>query len=254
MPLLIDTHPTLSTLSDDLDFSGQWAAWAEADPRIGSIGSLEDARHLRGAQAREAVAALVERACRRGGDDDTAALAVLALLDAGATSLYRDVADLCEPDDVMTTLFERIKAATPVQGSSAAHFLLKRTKEELIREHRRGRGDNTGTTYLVPVEDLTEITVEDPDSPLEDLVDLLDWARSTGALRDDDVDLLLELVTTAQAPVAEGSCEATRYGYGAVQRQVAASRGLSQRQIVRRRSEAVSRLRAASGEYVAQTC
>ena len=60
MPLLIDTHPTLSTLSDDLDFSGQWAAWAEADPRIGSIGSLEDARHLRGAQAREAVAALVE--------------------------------------------------------------------------------------------------------------------------------------------------------------------------------------------------
>ena len=208
MSMLLDRHPALAALSDELDRSGKWQLWSEADHRLSGLLSFGAARDVfparagsgdqEASRARFIVAALVERGSARGGDDDDAALAVVVLLDAGVEALAHQLRDLCDVDDVVDTLWERVKAATPDQGPCAAAFLLRRTREELVRLHARGR--TVGGTEVVPVAQWDQVLVDgergahQPDEATGLVGDLLQWARDVGLVRDDDLDLVLELL------------------------------------------------------------
>jgi hypothetical protein len=269
MSVLLDRHPALAAFSDELDRSGTWQLWSEADPRLAGLPSFGAAREVYPARARSGscdasrarfvVAALVERGSARGGDDDEAAMAVVVLLDAGVDALAHQLRDLCDVDDVVDTLWERVKAATPDQGPCAAAFLLKRTREELVRLH--GRGRTVGGMDIVPVSQWDQVLVAGDHLPHQHeqeeatgmLGEFIRWACDEGLVRVEDVALVLELIVTEHSASAalDPAAASARRQYGAAQRDVAQRRGITQRTLRRRRNHVVDRLRQARADYLA---
>lgn len=253
-----------SSLIDRLERSGQWAQWAQVEPRLGGFASLEEVRaawRVRDQRCYQVVAGLTALGSRRGADDDDAALAVVVLLEGGVNRVALTLADVCEIDDVGATVWEEVKAAEPQLGAHAARYLLKRARQRLIRPsagmvsrldttslearaqtnngltlglHSDGSGREDRDRDLV----LAVAPVEDP---VEDLVDLLTWATGAGVIGAEDVGLLVELM----------AAENSGMGREEAQRVVGERRGVGMRTIRRRTTKVTELLADAAPKYLA---
>ena len=85
------------------------------------------------------------------------------------------------------------------------------------------------------------IAVPDVEDPVEDLVDLLTWAREIGVIATEEIDLLVELL----------AAENEGMGREEAQRVVGERHGVAMRTIRRRRDRTAARLRDAAPRYLA---
>ena len=251
-------------LDREFDRSGKWAEWAKADDRLHGVSSLQTAVELSresiDSRSRGIVAALTNRGSRRGDDDDDAALAVVVMLTPGITNLETRLRDLCEVDDIRTTLWEEVKLSEPQLNRLAASYLLRRTHRRLIRpaagmlrrhwdvsleewtEWAEGPEAPEWTEHDQEPRNPLELALEhlEPEPAAERVVaDVFEWARTTGALRSHEIDLLDELLAVVN----------TGAGQQLAQRLVGARRGVTERTIRRRRNAALARLRDAVPAY-----
>jgi hypothetical protein len=249
-----------------------WEQWQQVEPRLAGFASFDEARSAwrrRDDDCYPVVAALTVLGSRRGGDDDDAALAVLVLLAEGVNRVAGQLSDLCEVGDVHATVWEEIKRAEPQLGNRAARYLLDRARQRLCRqadaqqESKRPEG-RVRTTSLeawisrnkVPaggaeVEgyDPIDIALAMPvvEDPVEDLSDLLCWARNVGVIAVDEIDLLIELMATEHEVLARGETKRAREE---AQRIVGERHGVTMRQIRRRRDRTAARLAEAAPRYL----
>jgi hypothetical protein len=86
-------------------------------------------------------------------------------------------------------------------------------------------------------------TSHDPDEAGPALADLLCWARGTGVLAQTEVDLVVELIAAGR------QTDRREDAY----RAVGDRHGVAMRTVRRRRDAVVHRLRAALGDYLAET-
>lgn len=255
MTVLTSTQHYLDTLSDTLLATGKWRRWCAADARLTGPDLDSVARGWRAgdrsASCYLAVAALTELGSRRGADDDDAALAVAVLLADGRAHLAHQLRDLCEPDEVLTAVWEEVKRAKPEQGPRAARYLMCRAKDQLLtgaRCQRRARAEvrldeRTGAANL----ETTSAAEPEPDAR-EDLVDLLSWAVGNRVVDRSDVDLILELVTVGSHP---GSSSCRPRNRQETLQLVGHRHGVVPRTVARRQDAVVRRLRAALPAYLA---
>jgi len=239
-----------------LEGSGKWAEWQAVEPRLAGFTSLEEAREgwrRRDERCYQVVAGLTAVGSRRGRDDDDAALAVVVLLEEGVNRVAMSLSDVCELLDVNATVWEEVKAAEPNVGTHAARYLLQRARQRLTRpaagmvarvratsldqrlgwDSPAGFGEDQHRDLLLAVPE-----VEDP---VEDLADVLAWAREVGVIASEEIDLLVELL----------AAENDGMGREEAQRAVAERHGVAMRTIRRRRDRAAARLRAAAPQYLA---
>lgn len=279
MTALTAAHPVLDTLSDTLLASGTWQHWRELDTRLASQPSLREALESwrrgrgRGESAYLTVAALAALGSSRGGNDNDAALAVVFLLQDGIARLANDLRDQCQPDDVMAAVWEEVKRAAPNLGHRAPRFLLQRAKARLLASApgavdrcvtvsldalgeagvrasalTGGRGGVPGPAPAPPTGSWTVQGWSPTEDPAAEeagsaLADLLCWARGTGVLGEDEVDLVVELIAAGR----ETDRREDAY------RTVGDRHGVAMRTVRRRRDAVVHRLRAALGDYLAET-
>jgi hypothetical protein len=182
-------------------------------------------------------------------------MAVVVLLGPGIARLAATLRDVCEVDDVRTTVWEEVKLAEPQLGNLAARYLLQRAQQRLTRpaagmvcrietvslDQRLGwssedrdssRGDRSA-----------DLAVPEAEDPVGDLADLLTWAREMGVIEAGEVDLIVELMAAAHAGL----------GTEDAQRLISARAGVAMRTIRRRRDATLARLRAAAPQYLAAT-
>jgi len=244
--------------------SGKWAQWLEIEPRLSGFSSLEEAREgwrRRDARCYEVVAGLTVLGSRRGSDDDDAALAVAVLLEDGVNRVAMALTDVCEIDDVNATVWEEVKGAEPQLGCHAARYLRQRSRQRLSRPaagmvsrvaatsleariqtnnalsagvHTDGAGRQDQDRDLV-------MAVPEVEDPVEDLADLLTWAREVGVIASEEIDLLVELLAAENDGMAREDA----------QRVVGERRGVAMRTIRRRRDRTAARLRDAAPKYLA---
>ncbi|MCL8026904.1 hypothetical protein [Nocardioides bruguierae] len=134
-----------------------WHQWRMADERLACFGGLHGvvmAWHSTDVPVRPAIAGLTAIGCQRGGDQQPAALAVLTLLAGGICRTAHDLAEVCQPEDVVSAMWQEIRAAAPQIGDRAARHLVMRTRRESIRQVR------TATTRTGNIRDRST----DPDS------------------------------------------------------------------------------------------
>ena len=247
-----------------LERSGKWAQWQEAEPRLAGFASLEEAWEgwrRRDERCYQVVAGLTALGSRRGGDDDDAALAVAVLLEEGVNRVAMTLADVCEIDDVNATVWEEVKAAEPQVDCHAATYLLRRARQRLSRpaagmvsriettsleartevhnslvlgSHTDGAGRSAQDCDLI-------LAVPDIEDPVEDLADLLIWAREVGVIDTEQIDLLVELLAAENDGLAREEA----------QRVVGERHGVAMRTIRRRRDRTAARLRDAAPKYLA---
>jgi hypothetical protein len=244
--------------------SGKWSEWLAVEPRLAGFASLEEAAEgwrRRDERCYQVVAGLAALGSRRGGDDDDAALAVVVLLGDGVRRVATTLSDVCEVDDVSATIWEEVKAAEPQLGSHAARYLLQRARQRLSRpaagmvsrvdtisleqqttsvatEADRSHIDGTGRLLDDRSVLLAAAEVEDP---VEDLSDLLIWAREVGVIAIEEIDLLVELLAAETDGMAREEA----------QRVVGERHGVAMRTIRRRRDRTTARLRDAAPKYLA---
>lgn len=255
-------HSALATaVISSLERSGKWGKWRNIDPRLIGFADLEEAREgwrRRDERCYQVVAGLTALGSRRGGDDDDAALAVVVLLEDGVNRVAMTLADVCEIDDVNATVWEEVKAAEPQLGCHAARYLLQRTRQRLSRP----AAGMVARVQAVSLEARTEthnawrvgstsngadqdrdllLAVPEVEDPVEDLADLLIWAREVGVIATDEVDLLIELLSAENEGIAREEA----------QRIVGERHGVAMRTIRRRRDRTAARLRDAAPKYLA---
>lgn len=254
-------HSTRSDLREDpglqvlrsgyrqLAHSDRWAEWTEQDDRLAWCADLAEAVAAwsrRDERSHQIVTALTALACRRGGDDDDAGVALLVLLEDGLIRVALDLRDLCSPSDVISAAWEVIKAAEPQPGRRAASFLIKRTQQRLVRQAKPRR-----SVEATPMSERFDQVFDLPDrelfadleDPVSDVVDLLQWARGVGVVDEGEVALLVELMA------ASGQGE-TR---GEALSKAGELRGVTPRTINRFELAAHDKLRAAVSNYAAAT-
>lgn len=235
-----------------LERSGKWREWQRVEPRLVGFDSLEEARDgwgRRDERCYQVVAGLTALGSRRGGDDDDAALAVTVLLEDGVRRVAATLADVCESDDVTATVWGEVKRAEPEVGGHAATYLLRRARQRLSRpaagmvsrldtvslEARTETGDS-----LLCDTRTSALTVASVECPVEDLVDLLTWAREVGVLESTEIDLLVELLAAENDGLAREEA----------QRVVGQRHGVAMRTVRRRRDRTTARLRDAAPQYL----
>lgn len=246
-----------------LERSGKWAKWQQVEPRLAGFASLEEAREgwrRRDERCYQVVAGLTALGSRRGGDDDDAALAVAVLLEEGVNRVAMTLTDVCEIDDVNATVWEEVKGAEPQVDCHAATYLLRRTRQRLSRP-AAGMVSRVATTSLDARTETTNSLVlgshtdgagrsdqdrdlilagPDVEDPVEDLADLLTWAREVGVIDTEEIDLLIELLAAESDGMAREEA----------QRVVGERRGVAMRTIRRRRDRTAARLRDAAPKYL----
>ena len=244
--------------------SGKWADWQEVEPRLAGFADLEEAREgwrRRDERCYQVVAGLTALGSRRGDDDDDAALAVAVLLEDGVNRVAMTLTDVCEIDDVNATVWEEVKGAEPQLGGHAARYLLQRARQRLSRPaagmvsrvdtaslDARTESNNSlvlgsctdGAGRADQDRDLL-IAVPDVEDPVEDLADLLTWAREVGVIATEEIDLLVELLSAENEGMAREEA----------QRVVGERHGVAMRTIRRRRDRTAARLRDAAPKYLA---
>jgi hypothetical protein len=85
------------------------------------------------------------------------------------------------------------------------------------------------------------IAVPDVEDPVEDLAELLAWARAVGVIASEEIDLLVELLAAENQGMAREEA----------QRVVGERHGVAMRTIRRRRDRTAARLRDAAPKYLA---
>lgn len=253
-----------TSVISSLERSGKWAKWQQVEPRLAGFASLEEAREgwrRRDERCYQVVAGLTALGSRRGGDDDDAALAVAVLLEEGVNRVAMTLADVCEIDDVNATVWEEVKGAEPQVDCHAATYLLRRARQRLSRP-AAGMVSRVATTSLdartetnnsLLLGSLTDgagrsdqdrdliLAGPDVEDPVEDLADLLTWAREVGVIDTEEIDLLIELLAAENDGLAREEA----------QRVVGERRGVAMRTIRRRRDRTAARLRDAAPKYLA---
>ena len=244
---------------------GSGREWQQVEPRLAGFASLEEAREgwrRRDERCYQVVAGLTALGSRRGGDDDDAALAVAVLLEDGVNRVAMTLNDVCEIDDVNATVWEEVKAAEPQLGCHAAalpaaagpaaseppgrrHGLPDRARPHWRRGSRR--------TTPPPLSVLSDgvgredrdrdllIAVPEVEDPVEDLADLLTWAREVGVI-------CARGCRPARRAPRRGE---RRHGREEAQRVVGERHGVAMRTIRRRRDRTAARLRDAAPTYLA---
>lgn len=254
-----------TTVIDCLERSGKWAEWQDEEPRLSGFADLQEALEAwrrRDERCYRVVAGLTALGSSRGGDDDDAALAVAVLLEDGVNRVAVTLGDVCEVDDVNTTVWQEVKAAEPQLGSHAARYLLQRARQRLSRPAAgmvarieaaslEARTENTGSHSPGrrsigaggPGEQDRDMAIATPEveDPVEDLVDLLTWAREVGVIAHEEVVLLVELMAAENEGMAREEA----------QRVVGERHGVAMRTVRRRRDRTAARLREAAPQYLA---
>lgn len=259
MSSLVHRHPQLGALSDDLSRSGKWQQWCDSDARLAGLESLQVASGLHRRdrhRARFAVAALVELGCRRGGDDDEAALAVVVMLADALEASARRPGWGFEFDEYVSAMWEAVKQAGPSQGPAAAGFLVKETCRLVVPPHARPRSRHGGKSRPMPQLVLTDQVPEHQimpaaghsvDDDLAELLDLLVWGRTVGVLTDADVEIVREFVAYTRHPE---HLEGEREHWAAA---VAKRHGLARKSVDARRRVVIRRLQENMPAYLAAT-
>ncbi|KQY49602.1 hypothetical protein [Nocardioides sp. Root140] len=253
-----------TSVISSLERSGKWAKWQQVEPRLAGFASIEEAREgwrRRDERCYQVVAGLTALGSRRGGDDDDAALAVAVLLEEGVNRVAMTLTDVCEIDDVNATVWEEVKGAEPQVDCHAATYLLRRARQRLSRP-AAGMVSRVATTSLDARTETNNSLVlgshtdgagrsdqdrdlilagPDVEDPVEDLVDLLTWAREVGVIDTEEIDLLIELLAAENDGMAREEA----------QRVVGERRGVAMRTIRRRRDRTAARLRDAAPKYLA---
>lgn len=238
----------VGSVIDHVCRSGKWELWQNAEPRLSGFAGLEDAllawRHDRDERCYQVVAGLAALGSSRGGNDDDAALAVVAMLEDGITQMATSLlSDVCEADDVRIAVWEVVKACEPQIGNRAADHLLRRARQRLTSP----AAGLVSRVHTIPVGGFAVHLRTSPtlaaemEDPVADLVDVLTWARGTGVIVTDEVDLLVELL----------AAEHEGLGREEAQRLAGERRGVALRTIRRRRDATEARLREAVPAYLA---
>lgn len=251
-------HSALATsVISTLEGSGKWVDWQAVEPRLAGFASLEEVREgwrCRDERCYQVVAGLTALGSRRGGDDDDAALAVAVLLEEGVNRVAMTLSDVCELVDVNATVWEEVKAAEPNLGTHAARYLLQRARQRLTRpaagmvarvqamslDQRLG-WDTSAAGFSEDQDRDLLLAVSEVEDPVEDLADLLTWAREIGVISSEEIDLLVELLAAENDGMAREEA----------QRAVGERHGVAMRTIRRRRDRAAARLRDAAPWYLA---
>lgn len=237
--------------------SGKWVDWQAVEPRLAGFASLEEVCEgwrRRDERCYQVVAGLTALGSRRGGDDDDAALAVAVLLEEGVNRVAMTLSDVCELVDVNATVWEEVKAAEPSLGTHAARYLLQRARQRLTRPAAgmvarvhatsldQRLGWNTSDAAFGDEQDRDLLlAVPEVEDPVEDLADLLTWAREIGVIASAEIDLLVELLAAENDGMAREEA----------QRAVGERHGVAMRTIRRRRDRTTARLRDAAHQYLA---
>ncbi|MBC9735546.1 hypothetical protein [Nocardioides marmotae] len=228
-----------------------WRCWQAMDQRLASFPDLSAVLQAweghAGVPVRQALGALTGLGSVRGSDDQLAAMAALVLMGGGVRSTARDLADVCEPEDVVVAMWLEIRRAEPSPGPSVGRHLVRRTRQRLLREHRPERERALRLVRLDAADSasLEQCEADDsgPETSAAEFVDLLAWAEQQGLLASEAVGLLIELVAEqrAGATATEAVCR------------VGVRRGLAERTVRRRRQLAIEVLRRAVPDYLAAT-
>jgi hypothetical protein len=241
-----------TSVISSLERSGKWAKWQRVEPRLAGFASLEEAREgwrRRDERCYQVVAGLTALGSRRGGDDDDAALAVAVLLEEGVNRVAMTLTDVCEIDDVNATVWEEVKGAEPQVDCYAATYLLRRARQRLSRP-AAGMVSRVDTTSLEARTEGTGRSDQDRDlilagpdveDPVEDLADLLTWAREVGVIATEEIALLIELLAAENDGMAREEAQGV----------VGVRRGVALRTIRRPRDRTAARLRNAAPKYLA---
>jgi hypothetical protein len=261
VPSAPTTYPPVlarDPFSAQLTRSGKWTGWARRNPDVAWPATLDDAvrawRREKNERSYQLLARLTWLGSRRGGNDNDAALAVLALLDPGIRGLAAKLNDLCGVDDVRAAVWEEVRNAEPQLGRLVARYLLKRAKQRLLRPAAGLAPRDDGTVSLDALlgergnlsANLIDATagsqVTAGEEPRRELGDLLAWAEAARVLTRQDAALLAEFVDLNHL-LPDDQARA----------HLGSRHGLAPSTIRRRRAAAVKRLRHAVPDYLAAT-
>lgn len=242
-------------LTHRLDATGALSRWSRAQPALCGLDRVDELAALlelgSGTDPDRADAflgALVRTACRDGGDDPDAVLLVLHLLADGLRPLAKRLADLSE--DILALLVGEltVQIRTFPQRRTRAYAanLLRDTQLACWRELRphRTRTYQAGTDILIDPLDQPGMrywfdrSIAGPGCDARsELADVIAWAEVRGIASRRDLALLVDL-------------EYER-GYGtAARHRVAASFGINERTLRRRRDRTLAALRLAAEDYL----
>jgi hypothetical protein len=239
-------------LTHRLDAADALSRWSRTEPALRGVRDIDELAALlapgSGADADALLGALVRTACRDGGDDPDAVLLVLHLLADGLRLLAKRLADLSE--DILVLLVGELTVQIrtfPLRRTRAyAANLLRDTQQACWRELRphRTRTYKAGTD--IPIDPLDhpgmqywfDRSIAGPGcDESSELADVMAWAEARGIASGRDLALLVEL-------------EYQR-GYGtAARHRVAASFGVNERTLRRRRDRTLAALRLAAENYL----
>lgn len=242
---------------DDLDapnmqeVRAEWPRWRDAEPALNVVDDIAALpRWMKQATPAERDAVLAALG-RVGRGDRRAYVALAWLLVPGASLVARRLRRLTDViDDVVAgQVWIQICDHDPAEDAYVATTILRRVERESMAELGMGelakRRDPTwARSVLVERYDET-ITADEPDDagqPREQLVDLLRRALDSGALTDQDRDLLLDLAIAANladAPLRRGRAGLTT---PSVAQLVSEDRALAARTIRRHAANALDRL------------
>ncbi len=243
---------------DQAKYPNRWSAKAGLTG-LTSISQLKDwtARGQPQQAADEVLGALVRMAALAGDGDPEATVVLLHLLRPGAYRIAEKLQHLV-PDAFALVLGElaiQIRRF-PIDRRTHAYAanLLMDTQMVVWRELRPYRTDlahRRAELLVDPIDDargadgnhagpgLLDAAGRGPEHDDVDLVDMLLWARRTGAVEAEDLAVLVELEYARETP-----------GVSA-QQHVAAAHGWTVRTVQRRRDRALAALRACSTNYLA---
>ncbi len=249
-----------SELVRRLDAAGYANRWS-TDPRLTTLTSVEQlktwTRPGNPQRSDEVLGALVGQAAAAGGDDAEAVLVVLHLLLAGAERIARKMRHLNQ-DALALVLGElaiQIRRFPLARRTHAfAANLLMDSQNAVwrgeLKPYRTDLSHRRAELLVDPIDDArggdaqfgTPGLLEAPAAATDDfdLVDMLLWARRTGAVDATDLAVLIELEYARDTP-----------GVTSPQQHVADLHGCSIKSIQRYRDRALSALRECSHAYLA---
>jgi hypothetical protein len=242
-------------LVERLDRAGCPQRWS-AHPDLRELTCVQQLREWTEAGDRRRCDAVMGALVRLAAADEDAVVVLLHLLCPGAKRLAGRLGHL-SPDPLSLVLGElaiRIRCF-PVERRTRAYAanLLMDTQMVVWRELRPYRTDlrhRPADILVDPLDDARAAAAENgqpglldgirfgPEADELDLLDLLLWARRTGAVDAEDLAVLVELEYAREIPGASP------------QRRVAEAHGWTVRTVQRRRDRALAGLRACSADYL----
>jgi hypothetical protein len=248
-PTLFARHPYLREHPDCVANNGAWERWHRLLPELEEfpdlVALMKAWASRRTFRCHIAIAALANHGSRRGVGDDDAALAVLAVLHNDIDIIAIQLAEICEPDEVLWAVWDAIRRSKPTLGCRASYYLLHRAIEKLVLGSAPGSVERPHPRVVElqaqrsPYES-SPLTRGDEREAADELSELLTWATATGVVPEADALLLKQLMLL----------EHHHRGREAAMRHAGAVNGVGIRTVRRRRSSALERLRQAVPDYL----